>query len=93
MTSLDTYIQDKTEEIDKLAPNFNVSLACIAAFKAILIESIRQTARETVEDLVPEEREPTNSNGRNIPLLPQEKIHNEIRTAILASAKEKGLIN
>lgn len=53
---------------------------------------IRITARETLEAVLPEEKESTNKNGRHIPLLPEEKTHNEVRTAILSAAKERGIL-
>lgn len=96
MTSLDTYIQEKKAEF--MSHYYDLVPENVYENMEFFIDSlIRQTARETVEDLVPEEFSEGDGweaieNKRCCPGDDVAEGFNLCRTAILASAKERGIL-
>lgn len=66
MKNIDIYIQEKKTEFEKLSAQLDISRTTTEAIKNEFIDSlIRQTARETVEDLVPEKYNHSLTNNKN----------------------------
>lgn len=94
MKTLEEYIEEKRKEVAiMLAGKFNVKTSgATNDFLDLIDEILRDTARESLKAVVPEENDETHYEQMNYSKL-FSKGFNTCRSQILSVAKEKGIIS